>query len=65
MLGMTKTYPDDLLLVNGNGLGPVHSSTGPVEMLPRIQKLYKTGHVAKFQRVQCSCALDPSLIPCE
>ena len=30
-------------------------------MLPRVQKLYKTGHVAESYRVQCSCALDPSL----
>ena len=24
----------------GNGFGPVYSSTGPVEMLPHVQKLY-------------------------
>ena len=40
----------------GNDFGPVHSSTGSVEMLPRVQKLYKTGHVAESQR-------DPSLTP--
>ena len=45
----------------GNGLGPVHSNTGPVEMLPSVQKQYKTGHVAESQRVQCSCALDQAL----
>ena len=49
------------LILLGNGLGPVHRSTGPIEMLPCVQKLYKTGHVAAFQRVQCSCALNPSL----
>ncbi len=38
----------------GKGLGPVHRSTGPVEMLPRVQKLYKTGHVAAFQRTQAT-----------
>ena len=32
-------------------LGPVHRSTGPVEMLSHVQKLYKTGHVAASQRV--------------
>ena len=45
----------------GNGFGPVYSSTGSVEMLLRVQKLYKTGHVTESQRIQCSCALDPSL----
>ncbi len=32
----------------------IHRSTGPVEMLPHVQKLYKTGHVIASQRVQCS-----------
>jgi hypothetical protein len=41
------------LLRDGNALGPVHRSTEPVEMLPHVQKLYKTGHVATSQRVQC------------
>jgi hypothetical protein len=45
----------------GSGLGPVHRSTGPVEMLPRVQKLYKIGHVATSQRVQYSYALKPNL----
>jgi hypothetical protein len=31
----------------GNGFGPVYSSTGPVEMLPHVQKLYKTRHVVE------------------
>ena len=42
----------------GSDLGPVHRSIGPVEMLPHVQKLYKTRHMAAFQRV-----LDPSLFP--
>jgi hypothetical protein len=45
------------------GLGPVHKSTRPVEMLSRVQKLYKTRHVAASQQVQCSYALDPSHFP--
>ena len=45
----------------GKGLGLMHRSTRPIEILPCVQKLYKTGHVAASQRVQCSCALDPSL----
>ena len=31
-------------------LGPVHRSTGPVEMLSHIQKLYKIKHVTISQR---------------
>ena len=50
-----------ILYYEGNGLGPVHRSTGPDEILPRVQKLYKIGHVTASQRVQYSCALDPSL----
>ena len=46
------------LLGAGSDLGPVHRSIGPVEMLPRVQKLYKTGHMTAFQRV-----MDPSLFP--
>ena len=45
----------------GSGLGPMHMSTGLVEILTRVQKLDKTEHVSRSQRVQCSCALDPSL----
>ena len=44
----------------GKGLGPVHWSTGPVEILTRIQFCPVFIHVSKSQRVQCSCALDPS-----
>ena len=33
-----------------NGLGPVHKSIGSVEIPPRVQKLYKTGHVEESQR---------------
>jgi hypothetical protein len=33
----------------------VYRSTGPVEILTRIQKLYKTGHVITSQRIQCFC----------
>ncbi len=45
----------------GNGLGPVHRSTGPVEILPRVQKLYKTKHVAESQRIH-SCT-EPNPYP--
>ena len=45
----------------GEWLGPVYSSTGSVKILLCVQKLYKTEHVAESQRIQCSCALDPSL----
>ena len=41
-------------------LGPLHRSTGPVEMLLRVQNLYKTEYVTASQRVECSCALDPT-----
>jgi hypothetical protein len=51
------------IIQKGNGLGPVHSSTGPVEMLSRVQKLYKTGHVAESQRVQCSLCTEPKPYP--
>jgi hypothetical protein len=47
----------------GSSLGPVHRSTGLVEILTRVQKLDKAEHVSRSQRVQCSCALDPSLSP--
>ena len=30
---------------DGKGLGPVHRSTGPVEMLPRVQFLYTWQHL--------------------
>ncbi len=42
--------------LKGSNLGPVH-----VEILRRVQKLDKTKHISRFQRVQYSCALDPSL----
>jgi hypothetical protein len=42
-----------------NSLGPVHKSTGPVEILTHVQKLDKTGYVSRSQRVQCSGTLDP------
>ena len=35
---------------SGNGLGPMHRSTEPVEMLSHIQKLYKIKHVVVSQR---------------
>ena len=38
-------------IVGWKGLGPVHRSTGPFEMLPHVQKLYKTGHVTASQQV--------------
>ena len=47
----------------GKGLGPVHRSTGPVKILTRIQFCPVFVLVSKSQRVQCSCALDPSCSP--
>ena len=45
---------------NGKGLGPVHRSIEPVEMLPRIQFYTIFVHVAASQRIQYSYTLDPS-----
>jgi hypothetical protein len=44
----------------GERLGSVHKSTGSVEILSYVKKLYKIEHVAVSQRVQYTCALDPS-----
>jgi hypothetical protein len=52
-----------LYLLQGKGLGPVYRSIELVEILSRVQKLYKTGYVTRSQRVQYSCALDPSHSP--
>ena len=40
----------EMVINNGKGLSPVHRSTRPVEMLIRIQKLYKIEHVITSQR---------------
>ena len=48
----------------GKGLGPVHRSTGLVEILTHVQKLDKIRHACtKSQLVQCSCALNLSHSP--
>jgi hypothetical protein len=47
--------------LKGSGLGPVHRSTGPVEILTQVQKLDKTGYVSRSQWVQCFGVLDPIL----
>jgi hypothetical protein len=43
----------------GSGLGPVHRSTRPIEMLLRVQFCTVFKHMTVFQRIQYSCILDP------
>ena len=42
----------NLFPLKGSGLGPVHRSTGPVEILTEVQKLDKTGPVEILTHVQ-------------
>jgi hypothetical protein len=55
-----KVVDHSIIDKKGKGLGPMHRSTGPVEMLPRVQFCTVFIHVAATQWVQCSCKLDPS-----
>ena len=43
------------------GLGPVHRSIRPVEILTRVQFYLVFIYVSKSHRVQCFYALDPNL----